>query len=94
MKKQKKPIKNIFSTISTAMAADICKDLIRVAWASVANTAIIPMQDLLRLGGDARMNLPGTTVNNWLWRMKADDLKTELAEELAALTKLYDRISK
>jgi 4-alpha-glucanotransferase len=74
--------------------SDICKDLIRVAWASVANTAIIPMQDLLRLGGDARMNLPGTTVNNWLWRMKADDLKTELAEELAALTKLYDRISK
>ena len=52
------------------------------------------MQDLLRLGGDARMNLPGTTVNNWLWRMKADDLKLELAEELAALTKLYDRISK
>lgn len=74
--------------------SDICKDLIRVAWASVANTAIIPMQDLLRLGGDARMNLPGTTVNNWLWRMKSDDLKTELAEELAALTKLYDRISK
>mgnify|MGYP003408130654 FL=1 len=74
--------------------SDICKDLIRVAWASVANTAIIPMQDLLRLGGDARMNLPGTTVNNWLWRMKADDLKLELAEELAALTKLYDRISK
>lgn len=73
---------------------DICKDLIRVAWASVANTAIIPMQDLLRLGGDARMNLPGTTVNNWLWRMKADDLRTELAEELAALTKLYDRISR
>lgn len=74
--------------------SDICKDLIRVAWASVANTAIIPMQDLLRLGGDARMNLPGTTVNNWLWRMKSDDLKLELAEELAALTKLYDRISK
>jgi len=73
---------------------DICKDLIRAAWASVANTAIIPMQDLLRLGGDARINLPGTTVNNWLWRMQSSDLSAECLAELAAITILYDRAKK
>ncbi len=70
---------------------DICKDLIRAAWSSVAQTAIVPMQDLLRLGTEARMNLPGTTVNNWLWRMSASDLRTDLAEELMGLTMLYAR---
>lgn len=70
---------------------DVCKDLIRAAWASVANIAMVPMQDLLRLGNTARMNLPGTTANNWLWRMTASDLRNELAEELMGLTMLYGR---
>jgi len=70
---------------------DICKDLIRAAWASVARTAMVPMQDLLRLGNSARMNLPGSTVNNWLWRMQPNDLRSELAEELMGLTMLYGR---
>ncbi len=70
---------------------DVCKDLIRAAWASVAHTAIVPMQDLLRLGNDARMNLPGSTANNWQWRMQAGDLRKELAEELMGLTMLYGR---
>lgn len=70
---------------------DICKDLIRAAWASVAQTAIVPMQDLLRLGTEARMNLPGSTVNNWLWRMSASDLRADLADELMGLTMLYAR---
>lgn len=71
--------------------SDICKDLIRAAWSSVANTAMVPMQDLLRLGGDARINLPGTTVNNWLWRMREEDMNETLAAELAEITVLYDR---
>lgn len=70
---------------------DVCKDLIRAAWASVANTAIVPMQDLLRLGNEARMNLPGSTSNVWLWRMQTPDLRPELAEELMGLTMLYAR---
>lgn len=74
--------------------SDVCKDLIRAAWASVAHTAIVPMQDLLRLGNEARMNLPGSTANNWQWRMQAGDLRRELAEELMGLTMLYGRYSK
>ena len=64
---------------------------IRLAWSSVANTAIVPMQDLLGLGTRARMNLPGTTRNNWQWRAKAGDFSPELADKLAHLTILYGR---
>ena len=73
---------------------DICTDFLRLAWASVANTAIVPMQDLLSLGNEARMNLPGTTVNNWMWRAKSNDFTTELAQKLEHFTVLYGRTHK
>ncbi len=69
----------------------IHEDFIRAAWASVAYLAIAPMQDLLGLGNEARMNLPGTTENNWQWRMLPGDANELLAEKMAALTKLYGR---
>ncbi|MCX6247831.1 MAG: 4-alpha-glucanotransferase [Bacteroidetes bacterium] len=72
----------------------ICRDFIRLVWASVADIAIIPMQDLLELGSEARMNLPGTTLNNWLWRAKNRDFSDERAQQLAELTKLYGRANK
>jgi 4-alpha-glucanotransferase len=64
---------------------------IRAVLASVANTAIVPLQDVLGLGSGARMNLPGTVSGNWGWRYKADSLTTEVRERLLALTVLYDR---
>ena len=67
---------------------------IRLAWSSVANTAIVPMQDLLGLGNSARMNLPGTTHNNWQWRAKASDFTDALTERIAHLTVLYGRAKK
>lgn len=70
---------------------DICMDFIRAAFASVACTAIIPMQDLLGLGSEARMNLPGSTLNNWCWRLKPGQMTDRLAVVLARLTKLYAR---
>ncbi|MBC8173850.1 MAG: 4-alpha-glucanotransferase [Chitinophagales bacterium] len=73
---------------------NIVWDLIRCAWASVANTAIVPMQDLLNLGAEARMNLPGTTINNWQWRMLKDDINDTLADKLAHITLLFGRIGK
>jgi 4-alpha-glucanotransferase len=71
--------------------ANFVQDFIRLAFASVAYTAIIPMQDLLGLGPEARMNLPGTTLNNWRWRMKPEQASPGLAEELARITTLYSR---
>lgn len=65
--------------------------LIRAVLASVADTAIIPMQDVLGLGSGARMNLPGSSSGNWGWRMNADSLSSELAERLRTLNRAYDR---
>ncbi|MEN8178402.1 MAG: 4-alpha-glucanotransferase [Pseudomonadota bacterium] len=65
--------------------------LIRTALASRANLAIIPMQDVLALGGEHRMNKPGTTEGNWEWRFSWDYFEPELAERLKRLIALYGR---
>src|SRR5699024_5142167 len=55
---------------------DILPALLEAAFASVADTAIVPMQDLLGLGEKSRMNYPGTVGGNWLWRMLPQDLSS------------------
>jgi len=66
-------------------------DMIRTAWSSVADTAIAPMQDILGLGSPARMNLPGTSVGNWIWRLREGLLTDALSDRLGELTALYAR---
>ena len=66
-------------------------DFIRAVLGSVANTAVIPLQDLLGLGGDARMNLPNTNSGNWSWRYNAEMLTDTIAVRLKNLTELYGR---
>ena len=66
-------------------------DFIRAVLASVADTAVIPMQDVLGLGSSARMNLPGSTRNHWRWRMRADAITSSLSDRLLRLNRLYDR---
>jgi 4-alpha-glucanotransferase len=73
-------------------AENVHKELIRLAMMSVANTAILPMQDLLGLGEWARMNRPATEKGNWQWRLEADQLTAPLAKELLELTEIYGRI--
>ena len=65
--------------------------LIRGIEASVANTAMAPMQDILGLGNEARMNFPGTSSGNWKWRLRPDSLTPEIAERLKKMAELYDR---
>ena len=65
---------------------------IRGAEESMADTVVIPMQDVLGLGGWARMNLPGTVGGNWLWRMKPGAATEELAEKLRKLNQETGRI--
>lgn len=67
-------------------------DLIRVAMASVARAAIIPMQDVLGLGNEARMNRPGEAAGNWTWRLHPAYADNQCAERLAHLTRLYGRM--
>lgn len=73
------------------LSLDMPWDLNRMALASVANLAIIPMQDLLNLGSTARMNMPGTTENNWAWRFDWSQVWPELPGDLRRLNKLYGR---
>ena len=76
--------------------AQPCRDmpwpLIRCALASCARLAIIPMQDLLQLGGSARMNRPGIATGNWNWRMSSGATDLPGAERLRELCQLYDRL--
>lgn len=71
--------------------SEIQWDFIRAVMASVADTAIVPLQDVLGLGTEARMNLPGTTSGNWSWRYQAHALADELASRLADLARIYGR---
>jgi 4-alpha-glucanotransferase len=72
---------------------DIVWAMIREALASQADTAIVPVQDLLELGSEGRMNYPGIEKGNWLWRLKDDALTQELAQRLRNLTTTYGRLS-
>jgi len=58
---------------------------------SVCATAIIPMQDVLGLEEEARMNVPAVAHGNWEWRLLSAQLSPRLAERLAGMTRLYGR---
>ena len=66
-------------------------DFVRAVLASVADTAIVPAQDLLGLGSEARMNRPGTTGGNWRWRLPPGQLTPAIMARLAEMTATYDR---
>ncbi|MBW2146848.1 MAG: 4-alpha-glucanotransferase [Deltaproteobacteria bacterium] len=72
-------------------AGELHWDMIRLAMMSVANVAIIPMQDILGLGEDARMNLPATTDGNWRWQLVPGQLTPSLADRLLKITEIYGR---
>src|ERR1700688_4417751 len=66
--------------------------MIRAASNSVASMCMVPMQDALDLGSDARMNVPSHGGGNWRWRFGADSLRPELAAKLATLAEVSDRL--
>jgi 4-alpha-glucanotransferase len=66
--------------------------MIRAASTSVASLSVVPLQDVLGLGSDARMNIPSHPEGNWRWRFKADLLRPELATKLATLAEVSDRL--
>ena len=66
-------------------------DFIRAVFSSVANIAVVPLQDVLGLGNSARMNLPNSMEGNWSWRYKSGALTDEVCHRLKALTTLYGR---
>ena len=86
------------STITRAMdylgapsIASLGEYFIRGAFSSVAKRAIIPFQDWLKVGCGGRINTPGTTGNNWMWRIDSSVLRNNLSEKILSYTKIYSR---
>lgn len=72
-------------------AVDPALEMMRLAMASVARTCIVPMQDVLGLGSEARMNRPGTAEGNWRWRLRPGELDARAQWRLSELTRIYGR---
>ena len=69
----------------------IVKSMIQLAWASTADVAIVPLQDILKLDGNARMNIPGTAEGNWRWRYTKKQTKLECFDFMKKLNSTYNR---
>ncbi len=72
----------------------LVNDCIRALFGSVSEIVIIPMQDWLELGSEARMNVPSTSCGNWVWRLRGEMLTQELSDRIADMTRLYNRTNK
>ena len=66
--------------------------MMRAAWSSVADMAIVPMQDLLGLDSKARINIPSTTGGNWQWRATPEQIDNKLAKKLHKCMQMYARL--
>jgi 4-alpha-glucanotransferase len=75
----------------TPQSVEPAWDLLRLAWSSVANTAIVPLQDLLSLPTEARMNYPGRLGGNWGWRFRFTDIPDAVLERLQIATARFNR---
>jgi 4-alpha-glucanotransferase len=92
--KQSEPVKDFFRRYLRVPGDEVPWDMIRAGYASASRMFIVPLQDLLSLGSEARMNTPGQAVGNWQWRFTRDDLDrlwSESTEYLKELAKLYER---
>jgi 4-alpha-glucanotransferase len=77
--------------LARELPGEVHWEAIRALYASVANTALVPLQDILGLGNEARMNMPGTALGNWEWRVNERALSPKLARTLASLAQTYGR---
>jgi 4-alpha-glucanotransferase len=75
-----------------AEASKVLQGMERAVLGSVAQLAIIPAQDLLRLGSQARLNTPGTATGNWQWRLPAGSLTSAMSQQYAALNRIFGRV--
>ena len=82
-----------FASQYTGLKPDqsICEAMIETAYKSAAKTVIIPVQDFLELGSEARMNIPGTVGDNWKWRLLPGQLETALARRLLEFNRKHNR---
>lgn len=91
LNRQDKKFCNAYMNLNRARKEQVQWTFIRATLSSVADLAVIPMQDYLGLGSEARINTPSTVGNNWKWRMLPGAYTEELAEKMNACVKLYGR---
>ncbi len=82
---------HVLNYMNVSSGDDIAWDMIRLAFSSVADSAVAMLQDLMNLGTEARMNFPGKPSGNWQWRYRSAMLSGEIASRLRELTELYGR---
>lgn len=92
LEKSDKALCDRYLNLADCKGKDIPWEFIRAAFASVADLAVIPMQDYLGLGEEARINIPSTLGGNWQWRMKKGSFTKELAKKMRSMTDLYGRL--
>jgi 4-alpha-glucanotransferase len=91
LKAEDKQLVNDYLDIEAGKDKDVHWKLIRLALSSAANLAIIPVQDYLGLGSQARINKPSTVGSNWRWRLLGNEMTDELVEKIRKVTKIYGR---
>lgn len=84
-------IRDQFRRVANSDGSSIHHDMLRLAYASIARRAVIPLQDALGFGADCRMNCPGSTTRNWAWRCAPRFLTAELAASLRREVIFYNR---
>jgi 4-alpha-glucanotransferase len=91
VKKEYADAQNYFGVSAAQFHQEVNWIFIREVMKSVANTVLFPMQDVLGLGSEARMNTPGTLGGNWTWRLLGDSLREADQCRLKLFTEIYDR---
>ena len=93
LKKKEKQLLRDYMDDNHTPDEEFYRSINRMAMASVSNICILPIQDVLGLGNEARMNQPSTVMTNWRWRMAEDMLTKEAQKELLVVTKRYGRFT-
>jgi 4-alpha-glucanotransferase len=91
VKKEYADARNYFDVGADQFNCEVNWIFIREVMKSVANTVLFPMQDVLGLGSEARMNTPGTLGGNWTWRLSPDGLRVADQSRLKLLAEMYER---
>lgn len=81
----------LYKYLGRKVTEEVNWEMVRMAMMSVAKTAIIPLQDILGLGQESRMNEPGRTSGNWQWRMALEQLTEAVQNRLTEVTITYGR---
>ena len=93
-KKERKRLSAYLGLSAEASSEDLLRGLVRETFVSPAALAVIPLQDILELGKEARINVPSTLGGNWEWRLSGGELTEELSAKLRKQLKLFGRSHK